>query len=127
MSFKAMVEEDNKNVFLNDAEFAERHTVIYDDVVYDGEDHEGIPIVLTKVKESKHNYIPTQTVDGIHKVSAVAHIALSDLHGKQPEQKQQIRIDDGEAAGEPFFVRYKILTSDVEMGMVVLELEAYDE
>ena len=53
--------------------------------------------------------------------------ALSDLNGKVPEQKQMISIDDGEAAGHPFFQKYRIVTSDVEMGMIILELEAYDE
>lgn len=127
MNFKDMVEADIKGVFLNADEFAEKHKVIYDDELFDGEDHEGISIVLTKVKETKHTVIQAEGVEGIHKVSAVVHISLNDMNGKVPEQKQMISIDDGEAAGHPFFQKYRIVTSDVEMGMICLELEAFDE
>ena len=127
MSFKESVEADIMNVFLNADEFAEKHKVVYNDELFDGEDHDGIPIVLTKVKETKHTVIQTEGVEGIHKVSAVAHISLKDMNGKVPEQKQMISIDDGEAAGHPFFQKYRIATSDVEMGMICLELEAFDE
>lgn len=124
MNFKEMVEADIKGVFLNADEFAETHTVVYDDTVY-----ADIPIVLTKVKESEHTVVASDNggVEGIHKVSVIVHIALSDMDGKVPEQKQQISIDDGEAAGHPFFRKYHIVTSDVEMGMIALELEAFDE
>lgn len=121
MDFKAMVEADNKNVFTNANEFAEIHTVVYDDEVY-----ENIPIVLTKIKETRRP-IQTGEAQGLHLVSVVAHIALEDLRNVIPEAKQQIRISDGTAMGHPFYQRYRIVTSDCEMGMVVLELEAYDE
>ncbi len=127
MSFKDMVEADIHGVFLNADEFAENHTVVYDDEVYDGEEHKGIPVVLTKVKETQHTVIPANGIEGIHKVSAIAHISLSDMRGKVPEQKQMISINDGEALGHPFFRKYRIVTSDVEMGMITLELEAFDE
>ena len=42
MSFKDMVESDNKAVFLNTEEFAYNLNVIYD-----GETYEAIPVVLT--------------------------------------------------------------------------------
>lgn len=84
-------------------------------------------MVLTKVKETAHTVIPTEGIEGIHKVSVIVHISLSDMNGKVPEQKQIISIDDGEAVGKPFFQKYRIITSDVEMGMIILELEAYDE
>ena len=47
MSFKDMVAADNKRVFLNLDEFAERRTVWYDEVAY-----EDIPVVLTGRKEA---------------------------------------------------------------------------
>lgn len=122
MSFKDMVEADIANVFLNIDEFAETHTV-----KYDGETYKDIPIVLTKTKEMKRPVTVSDHAEGIHKVTATVHIALSDLGGVIPEQKQVISIDDGEALGKPFFRQYRILTSDCEMGMVVLELEAFDE
>lgn len=122
MGFKTMVEADNLGVFLNDNEFAELHTV-----KYDGEIYEDIPVLLTKVKELERPALADDHMQGIHLVNAKAHIALSDLNGVQPEQKKIISIDDGIALGKPFFQRYRIVTSDCEMGMVALELEAYDE
>lgn len=122
MSFKDMVEADIANVFLNDDEFAEIHTVKYDGAVY-----ENIPIVLTKAKEMKRPVTVDDHAEGIHKVTATVHISLSDLNGVIPEQKREIGIDDGEAVEKTYFRPYKILTSDCEMGMIVLELEAFDE
>ena len=122
ISFKEMVESDIKNVFLNPDEFAEKKTV-----KYDGETYSNIPIVLTKTKESERSIPSGDNAQGIHLVSAIAHIALSDLNGVVPEQKQSIYISDGNALGGVFYQRYKIVTSDVQVGMAVLELEAYDE
>ncbi|MBQ7715474.1 MAG: hypothetical protein IJT70_06365 [Clostridia bacterium] len=127
MDFKAMVEEDNKNVFLNNEEFAEPHVVKYDGVTYEGEG-EGIPVVLIKVKEMKRPVVVSNDhAEGIHLVSATAYLSQTDLGGIVPEQKRQIEISDGEALGKPFFRRYTIKTSDCEMGMITLELEALDE
>lgn len=122
MSFKDMIGEDIANVFLNTDEFAEIRTVKYNGKVY-----EDIPIVLTKAKEMKRPVTVNDHAEGIHKVTATVHISLSDLNGVIPEQKQAICINDGEALGKPFFRKYNILTSDCEMGMLVLELEAFDE
>ncbi len=121
MSFKEMIEADNQKVFLNLGEFAEKRTILYDGEVYDG-----IPIILTKIKE-KERPIQAGEVQGLHNVSAVAHMSLNDMHGVIPEAKQHIRISDGIAMSKPFFRLYRIVTSDCEMGMIVLELEAIDE
>ena len=122
MTFKEMVEADTKNVFLNSSEFASLKTVRYDGVTYSD-----IPVLLTKTKEMERQIPSGDNAQGIHLVSAVAHIALSDMEGTVPEQKQSIFIEDGNAIGQMFFQRYKVITSDVEMGMIALELEAYDE
>lgn len=127
MDFKAMVERDNKAVFLHSGEFAELHVVKYDGVTYDGEDGEGIPVVLTKVKEKERPAPSSDHMQGVYLVTATVHIAQTDLRGAFPEQDQDILISDGEALGKPFFRRYKIVTSDNAMGMIILELEAYDE
>ena len=124
-NFKEMVAEDNLGVFLNDEEFADRRTVRYD-----GETYRNIPVLLTKVMQSKTPFGVATTgerIEGIHRISAVAHMALTHLRGNIPEQKRYIEISDGFSKGEPWFVRYKIAVSDVEMGMVRLELEAFDE
>lgn len=122
MSFKDMIAADVEGVFLNSKEFAEPHTVKYDGVEYPD-----IPIVLTKTKEMERPVTVLDHMEGIHKVTTVAHIALSDLNGIIPEQKRHISINDGFALGKPFFVKYRIVTSDCEIGMIRLELEAFDE
>lgn len=121
MSFKESVEDDIKSVFLNTDEFAETHTVLYD-----GEEYADIPVVLTKTKENERPAVISD-VQGIHLVTAVAHIARSDLGGVIPEQKRHIEISDGCALGRTFYQKYRIITSDCEMEMLRLELGAYDE
>lgn len=46
-----MVERDNVRTFMNIDEFAEKRIVVYDGVEYSGEDHAGIPVVLSGLKE----------------------------------------------------------------------------
>ncbi len=122
MSFKEMAEADIKNIFLNSSEFASIKTVRYDGATYPD-----IPVLLTQTKEMERQAPSSDNAQGIHLVSAVAHISSADMDGVLPEQKQFIYIEDGSALGQVFFKRYKIITSDIEMGMIVLELEAYDE
>lgn len=121
--FKDMVAADNFTVFLNDSEFAERRTVIYD-----GETYSDIPIVLSGAKQSERT-ITVSSGDhgqGLYLVSAVLHCALSDLGGKQPEKGMRIRVND-EDGGGGFFREYYVAASDCEMGMLRVELEAIDE
>lgn len=126
MTFKDMVEADNKGIFLNASEFAEIHTVEYNGVVY-----EDIPVLLTKVKTVERPVMvignDEDHLEGLHLATSVAHIALEDMGGVIPKQKKIISISDGEAVGKPFMVQYRIVTADCEMGMINLELEAYDE
>ena len=122
MSFKDSVRADNRKVFLNPDEFAEKHTIKYNGKVYSD-----IPVLLTKVKERERTVLSADHGEGIHLVGAVAHIALPDLGFVIPEQGRPIDIDDGEALGEKFYQRFYIVTSDCEMDMISLELEAYDE
>lgn len=120
--FKSIVEADNKAVFLNSSEFAEIHTIKYDGSIY-----EDIPVLLTKVKESKRTVLANDHMQGIHKVSVIVHIAMVDLDDVIPEQKQIIQISDGMALGAVFYRKYTIVTVDIAMGMITLELEAFDE
>ena len=122
MSFKDSVEADIKNVFLNSSEFASPRSVKYNGVIYNK-----IPVLLTKTKEMERPVPSGDNAQGVHLVSAVAHIALTDMDGVLPEQKQSIDIEDGTAMGGIFYQRFNIITSDLGMGMICLELEAYDE
>lgn len=121
-AFQDMVAADNKTVFLNADEFAEVH-----DVYYDGTLFAKIPVVMTKVKQSKCAVSSDNRMEGIHIVSAMAHIASEDLDGAFPEKGRYIEISDGEALGKTFYRKYRIVTSTLSLGMVSLELEAYDE
>lgn len=121
MGFKEQVAADNA-VFLNPEEFADKHTVRYDcETFYD------IPVVLEQLKESDRTVIQSDHAEGIYKVSAKAYLAQKDIDGAFPERGCIFEIDNGEALGETFFDKYKIVTSSVEMGMIILELERYDE
>lgn len=66
-------------------------------------------------------------MEGVHIVAAMAHISVDDLNGIFPEKGQNIEISDGEALGRTFFRKYRIVTSALSLGMITLELEAYDE
>lgn len=124
MSFKDDVAADISGVFLNTDEFADLHTVTYDDVTY-----ADIPVSLQCIKQKDRPLFVGNAdhMRGIHIASATAFIGQDDIGGVVPEMGRYIFIDDGYAAGEPFMQRFRIVTSDVQMGMVVLELEAYDE
>lgn len=124
MSFKEMVEADITGVFLNTDEFAESRTVKYDDETY-----ADIPVVLTNIKQKDRPLLVGNAdhVQGLHIASATAFIGQEHMNGVCPEMGRLIYISDGYAAGEVFFQRFHIVTSDVQMKMIVLELEAYDE
>lgn len=122
MSFKDIVAKDIKGVFLNTDEFAELHTVRYN-----GGEYKDIPISIQKNKQSDTTVASSNHSEGFYLVCAKAYFDIKDTDGKLPEQGMIFSIDDGEAAGKPFFVKYRIVTSENVMGMACLELEAYDE
>ena len=116
-SFKNMVEADNKKVFVNDSEFAELHTIIYDDVTY-----EDIPVVMSGIKEKDRRQLVADHIQGLYLVTTVIHCAASDLGGVVPERGMKIKINDGD-----FFREFYVASSVNEMGMLRVELEAIDE
>lgn len=122
MSFKDMVANDNKAVFLNTSEFAENLNVIYD-----GDTYEEIPIVLTGLKEQDKATTVRQGdhSQGIYLVTSILHCALDDLGGKQPEKGARIKIQD--APKSSFYREFYVAQSVVEMGMIRAELEELDE
>lgn len=120
MSFKDMLAEDLRGVFLNADEFAERRTI-----VYDGEIYADIPVVLTGIKEQNRQAKADDHAPGLYLASTVLHCALDALGGNLPEQGSRIRISDPDAPG--YFRQFYVATSDLEMGMVRCGLEAIDE
>lgn len=119
--FKDMVAADNKAVFLNSDEFAEKRTVIYDGMIYTD-----IPIVLTGLKEQDRHQLTGDHAQGLYLVSSVMHCAREDLGGKQPEKGAKIRINNREGGGG-FFHSFYVASSTTEMGMLRVELEAIGE
>lgn len=119
--FKDMVATDNRNVFLNLNEFAERRTIRYDGDVYTD-----IPIVLSGLKEKDRRQLVSDHVQGLYLVSSVLHCAQSDLDGAQPERGSRISINDEEGGGG-FFREFYVASSVCELGMLRVELEAIDE
>lgn len=119
--FKEMVAADNRNVFLNPGEFADRRTVIYDGVTYPD-----VPIVISGLKEKDRRQLASDHVQGLYLVSAVLHCSISDLGGHQPEKGQRLKINDQDGGGG-FFREFYVASSVCEMGMLRVELEAIDE
>lgn len=118
-----MVAKDNKSVFSNPKEFAELRLVIYEGVTYDGEDGQGIPIVLTKAREKDRRQLKDDYSEGLFRVNATMHTDVEYLNGIVPEKGTKLRISEG----PNFFQTYYVVTSSCPMGMVILELEAIDE
>jgi hypothetical protein len=121
--FQDMVTRDARQVFCNPAEFAETRSVLYDGVTYDGTDHQGIPVVLTKAREKDRQQLRDDFAGGLFRVNATLHCAQADLGGVQPEKGGKISLSEGDG----FYYTYYIVTSSAQMGMVILELEAMDE
>lgn len=119
--FKDMVAADNRHVFLNLNEYAEKRTIRYD-----GEDYVDIAIVLSGMKEKDRRQLVSDHVQGLYLVSSVLHCSVDDLGGNQPEKGQRISINDQEGGGG-FFREFYVASSVCEMGMLRVELEAIDE
>lgn len=128
MTFKEMLDRDISEVFLNTSEFADTHTILYD-----GNHFSNIPVVLTEIKQKDKLGTPSATAqfgnrtEGLINVTCVMYAALSDLGGVLPEKGTYISVDNGTALGKVYYDRYLIVTSSLEEGMCVLELEAVSE
>ena len=119
-SFKDMVNADNSKVFLNNDEFAEKRTI-----VYDGQRYENIPVVLSGLKEQDRSKKITDHAQGLYLVSTILHCRIADIDGKQPEKGSKIKINDIENG--LYFSTFYVASSVCEMGMLRVELEAIDE
>ena len=118
MSFKEQVAQENLTVFCNLDEFAEERSVLYD-----GEEYENVPCVMTKTKAKDRNQATVDHAQGLYLVTSVFHCPVEKLDGNVPEKGSRIDISDDTG----FMRRYYVAQSGCEMGMIRLELEAYDE
>lgn len=118
-AFKDMLNADIK-VFLNDKEFAEKRTLIYDGVSYCD-----IPIVLVELKQQDRKPSADDYMQGVYRVTATLYCDSADIDGVLPEKGQYIKIND--EVNSTYYNEYRIVTSKCEMGMLTLELGAFDE
>lgn len=124
--FAGAVESDITGVFLNPAEFGELRTI-----QYDGETYENIPVVLNGNLQQNRFHArkdptgqPTQDhMQGIYLASCILHCKLSDLGGNRPKKGAELRISEEDG----FFRDYYVASSNIEMGMLRVELEGMDE
>lgn len=119
MSFRDTVEKDMASVFLNQEEFGELRTVLYN-----GERYRDIPVVLSSLKEKDRTQTFRDHAQGLYVISTVLHCMLHSIGGVLPEKGQKLRIYE---PGGIFYRDYYIGSSGESLGMVRLELEAVAE
>lgn len=116
-SFMDMVLDDNLSVFMNIDEFAKERTIKYDGIEY-----EDVPCVLNGFSESKRSAAASDHMQGLYRVTQVLHCRRSDLGGFQPEQGARISVSDDDDPS--YYWDYYVASSNVEEGMLRVELEA---
>lgn len=119
---KDQIKRDNAAVFNNADEFAEYHTIKFDNKVY-----KNIPVVLEKITQSERTILQSDHMQGVYQLTEKAYFNAKDVNDRIPKQGTWFEIDEGEALGKPFFQRYRVATSENAMGMICIELEAYNE
>ena len=124
MGFREMVEADNLRTFLDLTTFGELRTVAFDGDVYSGDDEEGIPCVISQMKEQDRITVMSDHEHGLYRVTAVFHCKLADLDGNIPEKGRKFTIYDQD---DRFRRDYYVAQCSCDHGMVRLELEAIDE
>lgn len=118
MSFRDMVLADNEKVFSNTDEFADLR-----DVVWDGDEYPDVPVTITQLKEKDRSVSSKDHAQGIYLVTTIVHFPRNKLGGNVPEKGTRIAIADETG----FMKEYYVAQSGCDLGMVRLELEAYDE
>lgn len=124
MSFKEMVKADNQNVFLDTDFFGELRTVTFDGNTYSGKDGEGIPVLISQLKEQDRVTQMSDHEHGLYLVTSVFHCKAEDVGGNVPEKGRKFGIYDPD---DQFLREYYVAQSSCDMGMIRLELEAIDE
>lgn len=117
MGFKEMIARDQRKIFLNTDEFAERRTVRYD-----GEEYPDISISLQDQELERRDRDEGDHMPGLHKASAILFCAREDLGGKFPAAGDFLEISKRE--GGRFFEKYTVAAASDQMGMLRIVLEA---
>jgi len=105
-NFKAQLERDIKNVFMNLDEFAEIKEIRYNGNCYK------IPVVIDSAGAKDRQKTAKDNAEGIFAVDVVMYVAHSDLQ-VMPKQGQKIKVDNK---------MFEIVSVADEMGELVLGL-----
>ena len=124
MSFKETVSSDNSKVFLDTSYFGENRIVTFDGETYSGDEGDGIPCVISQMKEQDRVTQMSDHEHGLYRVTSVFHCKADDVDGNIPEKGRKFGIHDPD---DHFLREYYVAQSSCDMGMIRLELEAIDE
>lgn len=122
-SFRAQLEADSLQVFLNPEEFGERRSVRYDGTVY-----EDIPVVLAEGGElERHNtrIMKTDHAQSLYKSKVRLFCRAADLGGKTPEFGAAVELESRKKNG--FWLKYTVESAARDEGVVDLLLRKVDE
>ncbi|MCI8857360.1 MAG: hypothetical protein HFH26_12570 [Clostridiaceae bacterium] len=125
MTFKDCIATDIHDVFLNENEFSERRTV-----VYDGKTYENILVSLQDFEEADRPRVSasgsgrggSDHAQGLRQNTFLLYCARKDLDGRKPIPPKTIKISI--SADSSRFHEYYIVAASCEMGMLQIELRA---
>lgn len=104
MTFKELLEQDVKNVFLNPAEFGELHTVNGKEMV----------IIIDNNEQIEREKRTNQHTDGIYKNQKLIYVSASDF-GPLPKQGVRLVLDKK---------NYTVMDAISESGIYSITVEA---
>lgn len=110
MSFKEQLKKD-LDVFFNTDEFGEQKTICYQQKTYN------IPVVFERDVETARKQSSSDHGDGIFLIDARLHLKKSDFN-VVPRQGRIIEVGNES---------FKIVKTSSDLGVVVIDLEMFDE
>lgn len=117
--FKELIEQDNATL-LGIEEFGEIRTIMYDGNVY-----ENVSVLLTGDRQKKRFQMREDHAEGLYLNHTKMHCRAAELGEQLPEKGSLISISRDETGD--FFKDYYVAESVLEVGMLLLYLEAIDE
>lgn len=122
-TFRAQLEVDSQQVFLNLMEFGEERTLRVD-----GEVYEKVAVILDEgvtVPHKNYKVMKTDYSKGLMKDTVRLYCLRSDLGGRKPEVDEVMEIESDKRRG--FWHKYTVEESRCEEGMLTLLLKKVDE
>ncbi len=110
MGFKDQLEKD-LDVFINSEEFAELK-----DIYYGGKSY-SVSVIFERDIQKNRKQSTNDHGEGVFLVDSRLHLKVSDFDVK-PRQGRNIEVDDES---------FRIVKVSVELGVIILDLEMFDE